>query len=509
MTNKKKPNSSKSDRRSTPLANYKLNKKILTPPMASIPNMVLQSWSNERMPEMLWAVLIRKKHSDEIGYAIFRELLRWLADNMGEREVNGVTHTEIAALEIQLRKDFILKIVELAGTDALKPLLLFDKLPAYDDWSDAVKAERDPETDWDFLAESIADVLFHQTQQATDIRWVRLMGSFLGGKMHMPLEMVEKYNHYPNKYDQRSVRPGIRSAEMMLDVAGETKISKWSEEFWKMSKEETQCIPETIYTEDDLRKRYESISEDKKFYDKYLHEFRGELLDHFFKTSKTTSIDSRHETVFGLALYALDVFIENSILEMAGTTSGRVTTRIIFEALVMLKYLLQKESEGEELWDTYRNYGNGQINLIMRKYEDEEYSSSMVDLKKIDSIANEDKWSEYVPINLGNWDASDLRTISTYVEMKPLYDKYYPYTSGFIHANWGAVREASFETCMNPLHRFHRIPLFGLPVMPNVNEDCRQMVNQIGDLLNRAYPKFNPRIPENVKSQESQNKTDL
>lgn len=120
--------------------------------------------------------------------------------------------------------------------------------------------------------------------------------------------------------------------------------------------------------------------------------------------------------------------------------------------------------------------------------------TEIVDAQAMGHIANEDKWQEYVPINLGNWDTSDLRTISTQVGEKELYDKYYPYTSGYIHANWGAVREASFQMCLNPLHRMHRIPRFGLPVLPNSTEDCRYLVNKIFELVDELYPSFKDRI---------------
>jgi len=265
--------------------------------------------------------------------------------------------------------------------------------------------------------------------------------------------------------------------------------------FWDFTQKETICIPElAAHDEDEVVAKYKAVSDDKKYFDKQLREIRNALMSHFFNTATTTAVDSKHETVLGMTIYAFDVFVENSILQTAGTVSGRVTARIIFEAYITLKYLLHKEKEGTPLWDVYRDYGSGQISLIERKYEDEHYESSMVNLKKMDTIANEDKWSEYVPINIGNWESLDLRKMSIAIDEKDLYDKYYPYTSGFIHANWGAVRESSMQTCLNPLHRLHRIPNYGLPILPNVNEDCRQTLNKMLDLVGEAYPGFKKNI---------------
>jgi hypothetical protein len=268
----------------------------------------------------------------------------------------------------------------------------------------------------------------------------------------------------------------------------------WAKKFWEFTQKETLCIPDSSKNKDKYIARSKDVILDKRFYGKRLEEARQMLIDHFFNTSTTTMIDARHETVFGVVLYVLDTYIEHTVLMTASTVSGRATARIMFESYIVLKYLLHLESMGSPAWDGYRNYGSGQISLIERKYEDEGYHSGMVDLEMMDNIANEDRWSEFVPINIGNWDTSDLRTMSIRVREKPLYDKYYSYTSGYIHANWGAVREASMQTCFNPLHRLHRIPSFGLPILPSVNEDCRLVLNKLLDLVGKACPDFNYHI---------------
>ena len=489
---------------STPLSGYKQNKKVLTPPMADIPNMVLQSWINDRLPNMLWAILIRYGHSGDSGYAIFRQILRWLADNSSEGDVTGVTHTDIAQMSDGLRVKFINEIVSVAGSDVLKPLLLLPGLPAYDDWEKAlVSAKSTPDKDWELMANSIEKVLWHQSQEATDVRWVKLMGRVLRGNMRFfegMVDALDELNNYPNKGDQRSVRARIRSMEMMSNMT-EAK-PEWPEEFWDFVYDQTNCFPEISWREADVKKRYEEASNDKKFYGQPLADIRQALMDHFMATSKSTKIDAKHEAVFGLAIYALDTFIENCILETASTISGRATARIIFETYITLAHLLKKETDSESAWDTYRDYGNGQLNLINRKYIDQSYVSAMVNPAVIERLANEDKWSEYVPISLGNWDETDLRKISVSLGVKDLYDKYYPYTSGYLHASWGAVREASFQTCYNPLHRLHRIPSYGLPILPGVNEDCLQLLNLIFGLVDSAYPDFKHVLSERPKSAE-------
>lgn len=93
--------------------------------------------------------------------------------------------------------------------------------------------------------------------------------------------------------------------------------------------------------------------------------------------------------------------------------------------------------------------------------------------------------------------------ISEEVGLKELYDKYYSYTSGYMHANWGAIRESVYQKCFNPLHRFHKVPIYDLPLMPSVTADAMNITNSILDCLSEAYPEFNPRLTELDKEEKT------
>lgn len=468
----------------TPLKKYKQEGKKLAPPLARL-NITPSSWINDRLPEMLWAILIVEDFEREEGLRIFRSTLKTIE---GRTDLTGITHSDIAKYPIEFRKRFIEHLLsqDVKLKEVLRPLLLFEKLPAFKEWQAAIGPEPNGEEDGSRLAWSVAEVLFHQTQKATDCRWVKLMGLIMVGKMKFmsnQTDMLDEYLEYPNKGDQRKVRPMVRSAEMAFIEKND--LTKWPSDFWDICYEVTMCIPEiNKESMEMLTAMQKEISADKKHFNAQAPDIRDALISRFFSSSKTTQIDSKHESVFGIALYAIDTFIENIILLGSNTITGRVTTRIILESYITLAYLVKKETEGELLWDSYRDYGSGQASLIKRKYEEEGLKSSIVDLKKLDMIANEDKWSEFVLINLGQWDETDLRKVSIAIGEKQLYDKYYAYTSGYVHANWAAVRESSMQKCLNPLHRNHRIPSYGLMILPNVNEDCRVLMNKILKLVN-------------------------
>ena len=152
------------------------------------------------------------------------------------------------------------------------------------------------------------------------------------------------------------------------------------------------------------------------------------------------------------------------------------------------------KKEEPSIWNDYRSYGSGQLKLVYLKLKELEEQISSVDINKLADLANEDKWVEFVAINLGHWDSANLRTISEEVGLKTFYDKFYNYTSGYIHANWGAIRESVYQKCVNPLHRLHRVPTYDLPLMSNITIDAIEVTNCILESLSEAYPKFEFRL---------------
>ena len=117
-----------------------------------------------------------------------------------------------------------------------------------------------------------------------------------------------------------------------------------------------------------------------------------------------------------------------------------------------------------------------------------------VDLERLESLANEDKWMEFNDINLGSWSAQNLRTMAIEARVKDVYDCYYDLCSGYTHGHWSAIRDSAFVTCFNPLHRFHRIPSpinFG---MRSILSDGVVLINRMLNDLSNIYPGMTDRI---------------
>jgi hypothetical protein len=163
---------------------------------------------------------------------------------------------------------------------------------------------------------------------------------------------------------------------------------------------------------------------------------------------------------------------------------------------ISLAYLLLRDDH--ELWSKFRKFGSGQAKLALLKIEELEDKPSFIDDSILEQLANEDVYQEFFPIDLGHWCGLDLRKMAEASGTKSDYDKYYGWASTFSHGHWPAIRDTCLTTCLNPLHRLHRAPLFAHRLMDDTLPDAIHLVNLILLDVAKAYPGFSAKIKEAV-----------
>lgn len=459
--------------------------KTLTSPWNTIPNTKPSSWRDERLPEFLWAGILASCIGRDSALATFRSVINYIEKNA--RDACGkITHTGLSQLDSNNQRDIISIITAVReNKEVLHSLLLFDSLPAREQWE--IFLPQDKNIDISPLLYGVAKTLDHQSQQSTDCRWLWLMTFIITGKcINHDREIVEGLFTYPNCKNIEMIRPSIRSMEGGLSLANNNP-SDWSAKFWQEALYKTECyhLPSTE----------QQFNLNPGTSQAHLNEVYQALRRHMSNTLKTTFIDPKYDATFGGAFYCLSIL--NELLRIGNSTSilARSGLRTILECFVTLKYLSDKNEES--LWQSYRVYGAGQTKLSFIKLDELDQSPKYVDKNTLQQIANEDMWLEYLNINLGHWNNSDLRKMSDFAKVKEYYDKYYSWTSSFVHGHWGAVRDTVFETCGNPLHRLHRIPKENPRMLPDVILDACFLTDKILELLSNLYPTFAPRVTVN------------
>lgn len=486
---RKKYGATQNTRNTTPLSGHRRIGKTLVPPMMRLPTPTLfSSWANDRLPEMLWAALVITVLRREDALRVFREVA-----SIGVRY--GAAGDKFKSLKLNLSSlatqppELISEIVGITkrhhlGEVALRPLLLIHSLPARDVWRTEIKAEP-VNDDWQTLAKAVLGTFDHQSQEATDVRWLRLMFKICLGAMLFPKELAERAEElrlYPHKGDMKAVRPFIRASEISLEMGpeGETPVASWPGDFWAECMNRTACVGAD--PPKDTR-----VSLDIKAFCESLMDARVAVMEHWGETLSTTGVDARHDTVFSFALYALSCVLEMASASNSYGISGRLFLRCLAECRITLAFLVGIDDT--DFWKRFRSYGSGQAKLALLKMEEVSgRKAAFVERRTLEALANEDFFQEFVNIDLGHWCGKDLRRMAEDSGTKDDYDKFYGWASGFVHGQWGALRDSNLTHCINPLHRFHRVPLPTHRLMSDSLGDAVALLNSILETVEIVYP---------------------
>lgn len=476
------------------IAAHKRQRKALIPPLMAVPGIKLSTWINDRLPEMLWCALMISELGRNRAVDIFRGTAALIRTLPPSKQSVEPTLSELASLESDVRGKFLSSICSnVEVRNALRPLLLFDNLPGRQYWADAI-AEPSGQSDWERIQKAVAITLNHQSQEATDCRWLRVLFHVLSGKLKFPTEeLVREILEYPNFGEPQKVRPSIRAQEGIIAQTSNSS-SNWPELFWSQCLRDTACdLRHTMETDFSLRIPTTRAQ---------VHKVREALAEHEKNSLTTTDIDAKHDAVFGIASYELAILDE--LLRLGNSTSiiGRIGLRTILESHLTLSYL--KKRDEPDLWMAYRQYGSGQAKLAFLKLDESGGTvPSSVNMEVLRELANEDRWQEFLTIDLGHWAERDLRKVSEEVGSKGEYDRLYPWTSAFTHSNWAAVRNSCFDLCVNPVHRLHRRVRSGTAVLGDVVEDACELVDKTLAILDSTYPGFVARVTLSRSSSSS------
>jgi hypothetical protein len=468
----------------------------LISPFNQIPNTSHMSWMNDRLPCMVWAGLLINELGRDRAIEIFRQIgfhVGNLFREVDARECNlpRIGIYGLSTLDGDLQDKFfeVLFSDEDAAT-ALKPLMLFEELPLFDIWTEHLGAiSGSKEELWTALADAVAMLLNHQSEEATDCRWAYMIPIVNSGKFHVQTkEQYREYTEYPYYEDQQNVRPFIRATEIqfgggMMNVEYSQEKKVWSDNFWKECKDKTICFtpePEGSSVDFDLLQTISSV-----------REIWSDLSSHFAATDEFTHVQAKRDASFGFSFYALTV-TQEGLASSGKLLTAKLALRMLAEIYITFKFLI---SVGDEkLWDIYRSYGSGQAKLTFLKLDEIlESKPGYIKKENIEELANEDIYMDFQNIDLGNWAKTDLRKMSLVADCKDVYDAYYSWLSSYAHGQWCAVRDVVFTTCYNPLHRLHRIPRPAPRYEDGAEEDLILLFNKILDLLNDIYPSFEKR----------------
>ncbi len=404
----------------TPLNSHKRDGKKLIPPLLTVPKLERTSWMNDRLPDMIWACLIISNVDREEALNYFRHIASFVKDN---NECFDITISGISNLPEKTRKSILKHFTSYSDNinNVLSSMMFFPSLPSYADWKECLQ-QYNEKNSVNYLQNAVARCAFHQSQEATDCRWVRILCMVVGNRLHFPSDLADVAKsiiQYPNYGDIHDLLPTIRAAEITFSANKE-----WASQFWDYCYEHTKC---SICRADiDKIHKYQeknskTFEQTKKLYFAEYADVKNKICSHFMDTTTAVALPARHESAFGSTLYALTVVSEIVVYATEHSVLGRLGLRTLVEIYITFKYLLHKEKMEHTIWEDYRSHGSGQIKLINKNLRENKYAVPCIDLGVMDRFSNEDFIAEFVPVNLGHWDSVDLRKMAESVGLKDLY----------------------------------------------------------------------------------------
>ena len=456
--------------------------KLLVPPMMTVPNVELISWRDNRLPEILWAAILITHLPRNMALSIFRRVAVYGRNLRRERQQapGDITHSGLARIDVDQARELIgLICTDDYGRHLLASLTLLDELPAQELWQGAIGKEQHAH-DWGVLQRAVAATLNHQSQEATDCRWLKVMFLALKGQLVFPAAKFEReideLLDYPDVGDMGKVRPSVRALEGAISLLPTSEPTDWPARFLMQCLRDTPCWPLQLSSKNRLNAGTTTG---------LITAARSSLVEHANRCRQTTATDAKHDVTFGTGLFALNSLQDLLHIGIGQSILGRLGLRTLLECYVTLAYLAKLDSP--ELWNSYRIYGAGQAKLAFMKLDETQDMPQFVNLETLEALANEDMWQEYISVDLGHWDKSNLRALSERAGIKEDYDKYYPWTSTYTHGHWAALRDSVFTICGNPLHRLHRIPREGTRTLEDVIPDACALVDRILAIVNGLY----------------------
>lgn len=439
-----------------------------------------KSWTYGRMPEYLWIGLLLQYYGRDEGlkksYGIISTLHELAPDLYTARL------SQILKLDTDIQKRFYNYIVCIGAKEALSPLTIFltaNKAPIFAEYFYC--PEQSVEDRCEAIIKTMREIMDHQSNGSTDIRFVALYFNLLSGKVHLPKEQVDLMMAYPiaNHSDEimRMARPTVRSLEMMI-LTFEKIDSAYLKEFWRCVSEMTDCNIFVI----EFPKEQRNITA----YMEKLHDVFAYLSKLYVATD---TLNEKMTVLLGIATYSYKRLKEIYEHQMFNSISGRSCVRVLIEDYIMMKYLVKNEPSHDNIWRDYQLYGMGLYKLVLARQRESGISQeSHFDEKYIEELVNEFKDEEFIDMDTKYFDKQNIRIKSESVGEKDLYGLYYDYDSSFEHGLWGAVRESSLLKCNNPAHKYHCVPdVEDETRLKTVLPDCVMVMNKTVSFLNELY----------------------
>lgn len=455
----------------TPIEKRKFKDRKIKAPLSDLGDRLEKSsWKDDYMLNMLWACILAGNLDQKRYTKIFEKVLHNAERSLKNKPFSTICHNYLATLDQSTFNSIFSPILE--DEDAAAHILairLVEGMPDAILWGNFLPNPENINHYWYALKTGVFSCIDPGSKQGLDVRSLKV-------------RFLTRIGRVKNMTGKKSLSKATHGAteivlRCMEEETEKSPVKKFpSNKIWTELFEKTDCT--TLRTSGSILNDYEILTHE-------ISSIIRNLCWHFEQTLKSTHVDAKIDTAFGLVIYSLSIARELSETDASHGIVGRIALRSIAESLISLTFLRRKDNP--KMWMMYRNSGTGRAAQTFLKSLNWNNPPVYLEQEKLEHMANEDEWLEMADIETSPWSGKDLRKMAIEAKLKDIYDSYYEWTSGFAHAQWGAIRDSVFTICYNPLHRFHRIPKSSSKSQ-SVLDDCCKLCNLLLTEIETMYP---------------------
>ncbi|MGW7714398.1 DUF5677 domain-containing protein [Streptomyces chartreusis] len=440
---------------------------------------ILTDWVRDDFPDLLWIALIMDQEGDDGARLISSLQHEWL-EQTREAEYSAELDGRLSSLEKMpeaARNDF-LSLLSRYDTGKLIPDVLRTAAAWYPEmpgrWAFArigAPSAVDMDEMLDALVSALALCLQRRGKALTvtaPLGWL-----LINGRLHFQESQISILASYPTDPATRSMAEatltsmyGATKALSAVEAGDESRVqSDWPSRFWNANWEITPCMskdsPPAALGEGDVTSARESALEQ-------VNDLWGDFMEIAFSDGVDLYRPARHEVVCELAvrsIRAVYAMAESPLLW--GGEHGAAILRALVETEILITWLDYKNDLG--LYEAFISYGQGKQKLMRAHVEEAMTEAGGVGDSKLSELAS------FLDERLGGQSAEMMMEVSVHpsfaggsvntrsmaedVGLQDLYSRVFQPLSASVHGEWSALDNYVIDRCINPLHRFHRIPV--------------------------------------------------
>jgi hypothetical protein len=460
------------------LKDHKRNGKIFTPPIVTAfsNRLKLTKWSDDLLPNLVWIGLLFDALGEKKAVYVCENFVNTIRDILGEKdkrnlsfisEYSSIKNENIERLKESLSEKKLLNVLQ----KSLYPLVsLYGECPLkflYD--KNALEKFRiDIDKSLAIMKRVVKNILNKRSIEAMLVQTTAVYIMGITGKLKIlkdqSLGNIETILDYPNTDESRKVAAGVRAALAgMRSLYDNKNAAKWCTYFWNHGYEISVCeIQKPLFTELS-KKQKESLDKIYIIVREYQKKLFKEIEDLWWETKVNISSPIKDEVLGGLiarqARLATAIITNDYLWTL---DLGRIIQRCMVDTHITLKWLI-KEGKKED-YEKFIEYGLGQEKLLLEHLKirldesDPEFKEKSKEIEYRKGWIDSQLLTNFLPVNIGNWTTKNIRKMAKETDCIDIYNLSYAPFSNAVHGMWNTLARINLKFCINPLHKFHRIP---------------------------------------------------